>query len=119
MECEINPGNQQKYHRNHFNQGTVKVAHAGIVGRVAANCDGGKSVTDCIEKRHSCGPVSQAACHGQTEINIPERFSGFGDSWRELGVLHRSRRFRAVKLHATDTEHRQYRHCQHNNSHST
>ena len=119
MEREIDPGDQQKHNRNHLDQRTVEIPHAGIMGGKTTNCDCRKRVTDGIEKAHARSPVGQRAGNGQPQINVPERLGRFGNTRRQFGILHRPRRFRAIELHTTDTQHWQYRNSQHDDSHAT
>ena len=75
-------------------------------------------MADGVEPVHACEPVADGAADGQSQVDIPQGLGGLGNARRELVVFHRSRRFRAVELHAADTEHGQYRNRQHDNAHA-
>lgn len=75
-------------------------------------------MADGIKGGHARQPIAQGAGDGQGQIDVPERLGGFGDARGQLVVLDRAWRFGAVELHAADTEHGQYGHRQHDDSHA-
>ena len=75
-------------------------------------------MANCIENTHATQPVGQGATDGEPQVDIPQRLSGFGDPWRQLGVFHWPRSFGTVKLHATDSEHWHYSDCQYDDAHA-
>ena len=88
------------------------------MGGETAGGHGAEAVGDGVEQGHTGEPVGRSACHGNEQVQVPQRLGGFGDARGQLGVLHRPRNLRFVQLHAPDAQHGQDRHRQHDNAHA-
>ena len=118
VQRELGAGNQHEDDADQLDGGAVEVADAGVVGRKAAEGDGGEAVADGVEQAHAGQPVGGGAGDGEAEIDVPQGLGRFGDARRQLGILDRAGNFGAVQQHAADAEHGQHRHRQHDDAHA-
>ena len=118
MQAEVHPGNQQEHHDNQVDHRAVEMAHAGVVGREAADSDGRKGMTDGIKQIHARQPQQQGAGYGQQQVDVPQGFGRFGNPGRHLVVFHRPGYFGTKQLHAADAKNGQNCHRQHYDAHA-
>ena len=72
-----------------------------------------------IEQGHAANPVGGGAERGQADIHPPQGASGLGNARGQFVVATHARRFGAEQLSATDFQHRQNRHRQHDDPDAT
>ena len=118
MQRETNTADQHEHGGDNVDGRAVPVRHGRIVGGEAAGGNSAETVANGIEHSHAGQPVGQRAGDGDGQVDVPQRLGGLGDARRQLGLLHRAGDFRLVQLHATNAQHRQDRHRQHDNAHA-
>ena len=118
VQGEADAGQRHEDDCDAFDGRAVEVAQARVTGGEAADGHRGECVADRVEGVHAGEPVGDAASGGEAEVDEPQRLGRLGDARRELGVLDRPRRLGAIELHSADAEHRQHRHCQHDDAHA-
>ena len=102
MQREVHARDGHEHDGDQLDEGSVELPDARVVGREPADGHGGERMGDRVERTHPRYPVGEGAQGGEQQVEIPQRLGGLGDPRRELGVLHRPRRLRAVELHSAD-----------------
>ena len=118
VQGEIDPGDEHEHHGDGLDGHAVEVADAGVMGGEAADGHGGEGVSDGVEGVHAGGPVGQCAQDGEGYVDEPQGACRLADARGQLAVLHGAGGFGAVELHATDAQHGQDGHRQHDDAHA-
>jgi hypothetical protein len=108
MQRKVDAGEEHENDRDETDRIAVEIADAEIVCGETADGDRGEGVAQGVESAHARQHVASQTADRKTEIDVPQRFGGLGNAWRQLGVLDRTRRFGAVQLHTADTQHGQH-----------
>ncbi|EXI83900.1 MAG: hypothetical protein AW11_04062 [Candidatus Accumulibacter regalis] len=105
--AEVDAGEQGEKDDHELYIEAVEVSDAGVLARKTTEAHHRESVHHRVPRLHSDVMQTDAAGNGQDHIDDPQTFGRLGDARRDLGILHRARRFGLEHAAAAKTEQRQ------------